>query len=129
VREGDCWVLNGTKTFTTNAHVADLFVVMAVTDRDKTSHGISAVIVPKGTGGFRAGKKENKLGMRCSPTGELIFTDCRVTAAILIAKQGEGFIDSLRVLDGGRISIAALSVGIAQGAYEASLKYSKQRKP
>jgi alkylation response protein AidB-like acyl-CoA dehydrogenase len=128
VREGDCWVLNGSKTFTTNAHVADLFVVMAVTDRSRTSHGISAFAVPKGAPGFRTGKKENKLGMRCSPTGELIFTDCRIPAANLIGAQGEGFIDSLRILDGGRISIAALAVGLAQGAYEAALKYSKQRK-
>jgi len=128
VREGNCWVLNGTKTFTTNAHVADTFVVMAVTDRDRTSHGISAIMVPKGAGGFRLGKKENKLGMRCSPTGELIFTDCRVPAENLIGVQGDGFIDSLRILDGGRISIAAMGVGIAQGAYEAALKYSKQRK-
>jgi hypothetical protein len=128
VREGDSWVLNGLKTFTTNAHVADLFVVMAVTDREKTSHGISAIAVPKGTPGFTLGKKENKLGMRCSPTGELHFQNCRVPAGNLIGKQGEGFIDSLRILDGGRISIAALGVGIAQGAYEAALKYSKQRK-
>lgn len=128
VLDGDEWVLNGSKTFTTNAHAADLFVVMAVTDRDKTSHGISAIIVPKGTAGFKLGKKENKLGMRCSPTGELIFTDCRVPTGNLIGNRGEGFIDSLRILDGGRISIAALGVGIAQGAYEAALKYSKQRK-
>src|SRR5690349_15086717 len=128
VRQGDCWVLNGSKTFTTNAHIADVFVVMAMTDRAQAAHGISAILVEKGTPGFRAGKKENKLGMRCSPTGELIFTDCRVPVANLIGKQGEGFIDSLRVLDGGRISIAALSVGVAQGAYEAALKSSKQRK-
>ena len=128
VRDGNQWVINGSKTFTTNAHVADLFVVMAVTDRAKTSHGISAFAVPKDTPGFRRGKKENKLGMRCSPTGELIFTDCRVPAGNLIGVQGDGFIDSLRILDGGRISIAALGVGIAQGAYEAALKYSKQRK-
>jgi len=121
-------VLNGSKTFITNAHIADVFVVMAMTDRAQASHGISAIVVEKNTPGFRTGKKENKLGMRCSPTGELIFADCRVPAANLIGKQGEGFIDSLRVLDGGRISIAALSVGVAQGAYEASLKYSKQRK-
>jgi alkylation response protein AidB-like acyl-CoA dehydrogenase len=108
--------------------VADIFVVMAVTDRDKSSHGISAIAVPKDTPGFRVGKKENKLGMRCSPTGELILTNCRVPAANLIGNRGEGFIDSLRILDGGRISIAALGVGIAQGAYEAALKYSKQRK-
>jgi len=128
VRDGGCWVLNGSKTFITNAHIADVFVVMAMTDRASSSHGISAMIVEKGAPGFRTGKKENKLGMRCSPTGELIFTDCRVPAANMVGKQGEGFIDSLRILDGGRISIAALGVGIAQGAYEASLKYSKQRK-
>ncbi len=128
VRQGDCWILNGSKTFTTNAHIADVFVVMAMTDRAQAAHGISAILVEKGTAGFRAGKKENKLGMRCSPTGELIFSDCRVPSANLIGNQGEGFIDSLRVLDGGRISIAALSVGVAQGAFEAALKYSKQRK-
>jgi len=128
VREGDCWVLNGIKTFTTNAHIADVCVAMAVTDRSASSHGISAFIVPKGTPGFRFGKKENKLGMRCSPTGEVLFTNCRLPATQLCGKQGEGFIDSLRILDGGRISIAALAVGVAQGAYEAALKYSKQRK-
>ncbi|MEP6961639.1 MAG: acyl-CoA dehydrogenase [Acidobacteriota bacterium] len=128
VLDGDTWVINGLKTFCTNAQVADLFVVMAVTDRDKSSHGISAIAVEKGTPGFRVGKKENKLGMRCSPTGELIFNDCRVPASNLLGNRGEGFIDSLKILDGGRISIAALGVGIAQGAYEASLKYSKQRK-
>jgi len=128
VREGDCWVLNGSKTFTTNAHVADVDVVMAVTDRAGSSHGISAFIIEKGTPGFRTGKKENKLGMRCSPTGEVICTNCRLPNSQLCGKLGEGFIDSLRILDGGRISIAALSVGIAQGAYEAALKYSKQRK-
>lgn len=128
VLDGDTWVLNGLKTFTTNAHVADIFVVMAVTDRDKSSHGISAFAIENGIPGFRVGKKENKLGMRCSPTGELILTDCRVPATALVGNRGEGFIDSLRILDGGRISIASLGVGIAQGAYEAALKYSKQRK-
>jgi len=128
VLQGDCWVLNGSKTFITNAHIADVFVVMAMTDRAQATHGISAFFLQKDAQGFRTGKKENKLGMRCSPTGELIFTDCRVPAANLIGKQGEGFIDSLRVLDGGRISIAALSVGVAQGAFEAALKYSQQRK-
>jgi alkylation response protein AidB-like acyl-CoA dehydrogenase len=128
VREGDCWVLNGTKTFTTNAHIADVCVAMAVTDRSASSHGISAFIVPKATPGFRFGKKENKLGMRCSPTGEVLLTNCRLPASQLCGQPGEGFIDSLRILDGGRISIAALSVGVAQGAYEAALKYSKQRK-
>jgi hypothetical protein len=128
VRDGDCWVINGSKTFTTNGQVADVCVVMAVTDRSASSHGISAFLVEKGTPGFRPGKKENKLGMRCSPTNEMILTDCRVPASQLCGKQGEGFVDALRILDGGRISIAALAVGIAQGAYEASLRYSKQRK-
>jgi alkylation response protein AidB-like acyl-CoA dehydrogenase len=128
VLDGDHWVLNGSKTFTTNAHVADICVVMAMTDRAQTSHGISAFIIENGTPGVRAGKKENKLGMRCSPTGELIFTDCRVPASQMCGKQGEGFVDSLRILDGGRISIAALAVGTAQGAYEAALSYSKHRK-
>ena len=128
VREGDCWVINGSKTFTTNGQVADVCVVMAVTDRSASSHGISAFLVEKGTPGFRPGKKENKLGMRCSPTNEMILTDCRVPGTQLCGKQGEGFVDALRVLDGGRISIAALAVGIAQGAYEAALRYSKQRK-
>jgi len=128
VPDGDCWVLNGGKTFTTNAHIADVCVAMAVTDRAASSHGISAFILEKGTAGFKVGKKENKLGMRCSPTGEVLFTDCRLPDTQLCGKRGEGFVDSLRILDGGRISIAALSVGVAQGAYEAGLKYSKQRK-
>jgi len=128
VLEGDHWILNGAKTFTTNAHIADVCVAMAVTDRAASSHGISAFILEKGTPGFRPGKKENKLGMRCSPTGEVIFSDCRLPTLQLVGKRGEGFVDSLRILDGGRISIAALSVGVAQGAYEAALKYSKQRK-
>ena len=128
VRDGDCWVINGSKTFTTNGQVADVCVVMAVTDRAASSHGISAFLVEKGTPGFRPGKKENKLGMRCSPTNEMILTDCHVAASQLCGRQGEGFVDALRVLDGGRISIAALAVGIAQGAYEAALRYSKQRK-
>ena len=128
VLERDCWVINGSKTFTTNGQVADLCVVMAVTDRSASSHGISAFLVEKGTAGFRPGKKENKLGMRCSPTNEMILTDCRVPQSQLCGRPGEGFVDALRVLDGGRISIAALAVGIAQGAYEAALRYSKQRK-
>jgi alkylation response protein AidB-like acyl-CoA dehydrogenase len=128
VRESDCWVVNGSKTFTTNGEVADICVAMAVTDRSAAPHGISAFLVEKGTPGFRPGKKENKLGMRCSPTNEMIFTDCRVSASQLCGRAGEGFVDALRILDGGRISIAALSVGIAQGAYEAALRYSKQRK-
>jgi alkylation response protein AidB-like acyl-CoA dehydrogenase len=128
VRVGDYWVLNGLKTFTTNAHVADVCVAMAVTDRSASSHGISAFILEKDTPGFRFGKKENKLGMRGSPTGEVIFTNCRIPATQLLGAAGEGFVDALRLLDGGRVSIAALGVGIAQGAYEAALSYSMQRK-
>ena len=126
--EGDAWVLNGSKTFTTNAHHADVCVAMAVTERAQGHHGISAFIVPKGTPGFRPGRKENKLGMRASDTGEVLFTDCRLPAANLLGKRGEGFVDSLKILDGGRISIAALAVGMAQGAYDASLRYAKQRR-
>jgi alkylation response protein AidB-like acyl-CoA dehydrogenase len=125
---GNEWVLNGSKTFTTNAHYADVCVAMAVTNRTASQHGISAFIIEKDTPGFRAGKKENKLGMRASATGEVIFTECRLPTCQLLGKEGEGFIDSLRILDGGRISIAALSVGTAQGAYDAALKYSKQRR-
>jgi alkylation response protein AidB-like acyl-CoA dehydrogenase len=127
VFESGNWVINGSKTFTTNGQVADVCVVMAVTDRAASSHGISAFLLEKGTPGFRPGKKENKLGMRCSPTNEMILTDCRVPASQLCGKQGEGFVDALRILDGGRISIAALAVGLAQGAYVAALRYSIQR--
>jgi hypothetical protein len=122
------WVLNGGKTFTTNAHYADICVAMAVTDRGASQHGISAFILEKGTPGFKVGKKENKLGMRASATGEVLFSDCRLPPSQLLGKQGEGFVDSLRILDGGRISIAALALGTAQGAFDAALKYSKHRK-
>lgn len=125
--QGNTWVLNGSKTFTTNSHYADVCVAMAVTDKDKGKHGISAFIIEKGTPGFRLGKMENKLGMRASNTGEVIFEDCRIPKENCLGERGQGFIDSLRVLDGGRISIAALSVGIAQGAFEASLRYASQR--
>jgi alkylation response protein AidB-like acyl-CoA dehydrogenase len=128
VRDGDCWVLNGSKTFTTNAHYADVCVGMAMTDRAAARHGISAFILEKNTPGFRAGKKENKLGLRASATGEVIFSNCRLPESQLLGKQGEGFVDSLRILDGGRVSIAALSIGMAQGAYDAALKYAKLRK-
>jgi alkylation response protein AidB-like acyl-CoA dehydrogenase len=128
VREGDCWLLNGSKTFTTNAHYADICVGMAMTDRSAARHGISAFILEKNTPGFRAGKKENKLGLRASATGEVIFNNCRLSADHLLGKPGEGFVDSLRILDGGRVSIAALSIGMAQGAYDAALKYAKLRK-
>src|SRR3954447_11130870 len=126
--QGDHWVMNGGKTFTTNAQYAQVCVAMAVTDRTASQHGISAFIIEESTPGFRVGKKENKLGMRASATGEVLFTDCRLPDSQLLGKPGEGFVDSLRILDGGRISIAALSVGIAQGAYEAALRYSKTRK-
>ncbi|HSU87849.1 MAG TPA: acyl-CoA dehydrogenase family protein, partial [Terriglobia bacterium] len=128
VRKGKSWVLNGTKTFITNGHYADVAVIIAVTDRTTGTHGLSAFVVEKGTKGFRPGKKENKLGLRASDTAELIFEDCVVPAENLVGKEGDGFIDAMRVLDGGRISIAALSLGIAQGAFEAALKYSKERK-
>lgn len=122
------WVMNGSKTFTTNGHWADVCVAMAVTDRSKGSHGISAFILEKGMPGFHPGKKENKLGMRASDTSEVVFTDCRVPAENLLGREGEGFINSLQVLDGGRISIAALALGMGQGALEAAVKYAKQRK-
>lgn len=128
VRKGDAWVINGTKTFCTNGHYADVIVVIAVTDRSKGTHGLSAFIVEKGMKGFRPGKKENKLGLRASDTAELIFEDCQVPTENLIGKEGEGFVDALRILDGGRISIASLGLGMAQGAFDAALKYSKERK-
>jgi hypothetical protein len=128
VMEDGVWLLNGAKTFTTNAHYADVCVAMAVTDRAAAQHGVSAFIVEKGTPGFRAGKKENKLGMRASATGEVIFENCRLAPEQLLGKPNDGFVDSLKVLDGGRISIAALAIGMAQGAYDAALKYSKMRK-
>ncbi len=128
VRDGNEYVLNGTKTFCTNGHYADCAVVIAVTDKTAHTHGLSAFIVDKGTKGFKLGKKENKLGLRASATSELIFEDCRVPKSALVGKEGDGFVDAMRVLDGGRISIAALGLGMAQGAFEAALKYSKQRK-
>ena len=128
IRQGNQWVLNGAKTFTTNGHYADICVAMAVTDRSKESHGISAFILEKGMPGFKPGKKENKLGMRASDTSEVIFTDCHVPTENLLGPEGEGFISSLKILDGGRISIAALALGMAQGALEAATKYAKQRK-
>jgi alkylation response protein AidB-like acyl-CoA dehydrogenase len=128
VRDGDDWKLNGSKTFTTNAHYADVCVGMAMTDRTAAAHGISAFILEAGMTGFRAGKKENKLGLRASDTGEVVFTDCRLAQSQMVGKLGAGFVDSLRILDGGRVSIAALSIGMAQGAYDAALKYSKMRK-
>ncbi len=122
------YVVNGTKTFITNGQHADVMVVIAVTDRAAGTHGLSAFVVEKGTKGFRAGKKENKLGLRASDTSEMIFEDCFVPSENLLGKEGDGFIDAMKILDGGRISIAALSLGIGQGAYECALKYSKERK-
>jgi len=127
-RKGNQWVLNGTKTFITNGAHADVAVVIAVTDKTAHTHGLSAFLVEKGSKGFRPGKKENKLGLRASDTSELIFEDCAVPAANMLGKEGDGFVDAMRALDGGRISIAALSLGMAQGAFDAALKYSKQRK-
>jgi alkylation response protein AidB-like acyl-CoA dehydrogenase len=128
VRRGGNWVLNGTKTFITNGHYADVVVAIAITDRAAHTHGLSAFVVDKGTKGFRPGKKEDKLGLRASDTAELIFEDCVIPAENLLGVEGQGFVDAMRVLDGGRISIAALSLGMAEGAYEAALKYSKDRK-
>ena len=122
------WVLNGIKTFTTNGSYADVCVAMAVTNPALGHHGISAFIIEKETPGFRPGHKEQKLGMCASDTAEVIFEDCRISAENLLGEEGHGFIDSLKVLDGGRISIAALAVGIAQGAFEAALRYSQQRR-
>ena len=127
-KAGGEWVLNGAKTFTTNGHHADVCVAMAVTDRAKSSHGISAFIIERGTPGFRPGKKENKLGMRASDTSEVVFSDCRVPAENLLGDEGQGFINSLQVLDGGRISIAALALGMARGACEAATKYAQERR-
>jgi alkylation response protein AidB-like acyl-CoA dehydrogenase len=126
-RDGE-WVLNGSKTFTTNGHYADVCVAMAVTDRAAGHHGISAFVVERGTPGFRPGKKENKLGLRASDTSEVIFSDCHVPAENLVGREGHGFIDSLGVLDGGRISIAAFALGMAQGAFESATRYAKQRR-
>jgi alkylation response protein AidB-like acyl-CoA dehydrogenase len=128
VRRKNGWVLNGTKTFITNGSYADVAVVIAVTDKTAHTHGLSAFVVEKGTKGFRPGKKENKLGLRASDTSELIFEDCWIPEDSLLGKEGDGFMDAMRVLDGGRISIAALGLGMAQGAYEAALNYSQQRK-
>lgn len=128
VHQGTDWVLNGSKTFTTNGGYADICVAMAVTDKAKHSHGISAFILEKGMAGFRPGKKEKKLGMRASDTSEVIFTDCHAGPGQLLGRAGEGFVDSLKILDGGRISIAALGLGMAQGALEVATAYAKQRK-
>ena len=128
VRDGDTWVLNGSKNFITNASVGSVAVLMAVTDRAKGNKGISAFIVELDNPGMRVGKKENKLGMRACDTCTLVMEDCRVPAGNLLGEPGSGWVDSMKILDGGRISIAALSVGLARGAYEAALAYSRERR-
>jgi hypothetical protein len=128
VRDGDSWVLNGSKAFITHGQSADTMVVMAVTDKSKGNKGISAFVIERPTPGLLAGKKEDKLGMRASETSEVIFQNCRVAATHLIGEEGQGFIQTLQVLDAGRIGIAALAVGLAQGAYEAARDYAFQRK-
>jgi alkylation response protein AidB-like acyl-CoA dehydrogenase len=127
VRDGDYYVINGAKNFITHGKSGNVAVVIVRTGDVGDSHGMTAFIVEKGTPGFTSGKKENKLGMRASETAELIFTDCRLHRSQMLGGEGEGFIQSMKILDGGRISIAALSLGIAMGAFEAALKYSKER--
>ena len=127
-RDGDEWVLNGSKMFITHGASGHTMVVMAVTDKSKGNKGISAFIVERGTPGFVAGKKEDKLGMRASETTEVLFQNCRIPHAQLIGQEGQGFIQTLQVLDAGRIGIAALSVGLAQGAYESARNYAFERK-
>lgn len=125
--EGDTWVLNGAKNFITHAISGDVAVVLARTGEKGSSKGISAFIIEQGTPGFTSGKKEDKLGMRASETAELVFDNCIIPKSNILGNVGEGFVQAMKVLDGGRISIAALSLGIAKGAYKASLKYAKER--
>lgn len=127
VADGDEYVLNGTKAFCTNVQVADVAVVLAVTDPEAEGHRISAFAIPTDTPGFRAGRKENKLGMRASVTGQIFLENCRVPASAMLGRPGTGFHTTMKTLEGGRVSIAALGVGCAQGAYEAALAYSKER--
>jgi len=126
-QDGDHWIINGAKNWITHGKSGNVAVVLARTGDLLDSHGITAFVVERGTPGFKAGKKENKLGMRASETAEMIFEDCRVNKDNILGNVGDGFIQSMKVLDGGRISIAALSLGIAKGAYEASIKYAKER--
>jgi hypothetical protein len=127
-RAGNCWVLNGSKTFTTHGRVGHVMVVMAVTDRAAGTKGISAFIVEHGTPGMSPGKKEDKLGMRASDTSEVLFESCRIPADQLLGEEGQGFVNTMQVLDAGRIGIAALAVGLAQGAHEAALSYARERR-
>ena len=128
VRDGGGWILNGSKTFTTNGSQADIAICMASTDPDRKTHGISAFIVERGTPGFRTGRKEKKLGHRASDTSEMVFEDCRVPDENVLGPVGAGFQGAMKVLDGGRISIAALSLGIAQAAFECAAAYAKERR-
>jgi alkylation response protein AidB-like acyl-CoA dehydrogenase len=127
-RDGDHWVLNGSKAFTTHGRVGHVMVAMAVTDRQAGSRGISAFVVEQGTPGMTPGKKEAKLGMRASDTSEVLFDNCRIAADQLVGEEGQGFVNTMQVLDAGRIGIAALAVGLAQGAYEAALRYAQERR-
>lgn len=127
-RDGDHWVINGTKNFITHGLSGDVAVVMTRTGEPGDSHGMTAFVVERGTPGFKGGKKENKLGMRASETAEMIFEDCRVPEKNILGEVGEGFVQALKILDGGRISIAALSLGIAQGALNAAVAYAQERK-
>lgn len=126
-KDGDHWVINGTKTWITHGKSSDMVVAIVRTGELLDSHGMTAFVIERGTPGLKAGKKEDKLGMRCSETAEVIFEDCRVHESQILGNVGDGFIQAMKILDGGRISIAALSLGIAKGAYEASLNYAKER--
>jgi alkylation response protein AidB-like acyl-CoA dehydrogenase len=128
VRDAGGWVLNGSKSFTTHGRVGHVVVAMAVTDRSAGRHGISAFIVERGTAGMSPGRKENKLGMRASDTSEVVFADCRIPEGHLLGREGAGFVNAMQVLDAGRIGIAALAVGLAQGAHEAAVRYAKERR-
>jgi alkylation response protein AidB-like acyl-CoA dehydrogenase len=127
VKDGDHYIINGAKNFTTHGKTGDVAVVITRTGEKGDAHGITAFVIERGTPGFESGRKEDKLGMRSSETAEMIFTDCRVHKSHMLGEEGEGFIQALKVLDGGRISIGALALGIARGSYEASLKYAKER--
>jgi alkylation response protein AidB-like acyl-CoA dehydrogenase len=126
-KAGEYWVLNGTKCWITHGITGNVAVVIARTGELLDSHGMTAFIVERGTPGFNAGKKENKLGMRASETAEMIFDNCKVHESQILGKVGDGFIQAMKILDGGRISIASLSLGIAKGAFEAAVKYAKER--
>jgi alkylation response protein AidB-like acyl-CoA dehydrogenase len=127
-RDDGSWVLNGSKAFTTHGSVGDVMVAMAITDPSRGHRGISAFVIERGTQGMSAGRKEDKLGMRASDTSEVVFTDCRLTAEQLVGVEGDGFVNALQVLDAGRIGIAALAVGLAQGAFEAARTYALERR-